>query len=100
MDFPKILETRQFVNGLEEKKQEMVILLRQSYGTILQDVTRGTDLSEHQSSAILMQRQVEMTLEVVRDVTNLLVYVEDELISVSFTYKSSQESLEYNVKQG
>lgn len=93
MDLPYLLESQVMVNGLTEKKQEMVLRLKQFYGTILHDEKAGTDLSLHLASEALIDESVSLTLSQVEDIKVIKIDVEDGGINVDFDYLGERHNL-------
>jgi hypothetical protein len=89
MDLPEYLEVGDFVSGMEQKKQEIHVLLRHSYGELLSDTTKGCGLSEHTSSSASIYRQIQFTMEQIDDISGVTIDMtdyENGNVVIYFTY--------------
>lgn len=93
MDFPIALETMDFVEDYAAKKQEIEICLRQSRGTILQDWSRGSDVSVHINSLNMLYHSVETVMLKIADIKLHSVKVVGDEILIWYTYQGKVEKV-------
>lgn len=86
MDLPKDLELRRMVDDYEAKKQEIVICLHQLYGSILHNINKGTSLSEHITSDLMIESAIDDTLSEISGIMVNRVTVNQGVIEIDYTY--------------
>lgn len=93
MDFPLYLETKEFVDDKKSIQQQIEVVIRQAYGTILHAPNKGSRVSVHVSSALSIHDAVEFSLKAIKeiDVVTINVFMEQELVDVTYVYRDSVE---------
>lgn len=91
MDLPIILEGRKLVSGVEEKNQEIYTVLKQSYGTILHNTDKGSNLMIHQHSVQREIDSINFALSVISEIQVDSVRVESGEIVIEYLYKGTKQ---------
>ena len=88
MELPLNLEKCEFINGIEEVKQTLSLMLKNDLGSFLQSAEIGARYSVHSEDLIAIQLGIEATLRNFPAVTVNSVVVENNQFIVNITYLS------------
>lgn len=96
MDFPEVLETMKWAEGIDEKNQEIDLVLSQRIGTILHNTLMGTTLSNHVPFSPTVIAPISKSLEQIRDITVQSITIDQDQESVLIIYSYNGRTLRYN----
>lgn len=96
MDFPLYLEQKEFVKGRDELHQVMYTVLKQPFGTILQDYKKGSGISIHIDGDLVVE-MIRYSLEMISGVIIKSVKrVSEEEFDVIYSYQSEIDKFVFN----
>ncbi len=91
MDLPIILEERKTVDDVVEKNQEIYICLKQLYGTILHDTTKGSNLPVHVSSMAPIKDAIEVSLASIKEIDVTNITISNDEVAISYLYRGTKQ---------
>lgn len=97
MDFPLDLNTGVFISSMDEFRQDVEILLKETIGNFMQSPQLGAKFSIHCGDELLIKTGVEETLNQIQGVQVQSCTVQNNEVLVEVKYKDNIVNFQFSV---